>query len=944
MAEHQRTGSSFARNVLPWIVCAAGLFLYLFTLQPWLSLRSLAVTAKVLGWDWWAPNVQNPLYFLVTYPVRWLPQPWQISALNGLAAVCAAGTLGILARSVALLPHDRTIYQRLRERSADGLLSLGANWLPPLLAAGLLAVQMTFWENAVAASQEALNVLLFAGVILCLLEYRLSRRDAWLYGMAFVYGLATTNNWAMIGFFPLVLMVVAVMKKGALLQRRFLLAVTGCGLAGLTLYLVMPAVEAAAGRMTMTYWELLRWQLSLQASSLLGVPKWVLVVLGISSLLPALNLAIRWPSQFGDTSPMGATLTQIFFQIVHALFLAVCVAVFFDPRFSPRGQAEAQGFGISFLTFYHLSALAAGYYSGYFLLIGSVAPEGAWRRAGPLAQAGQKLALLAVWALLPAAPAVVAWRNAPSILGARQSPLRALASHLTANLPAKPAALLSDNPLQLLLVQADYHQRGEACPHLLLDTRALERLACHRLLAARFPDMWKDHFAGTKVGEPIPGVFLIKLLADQARTRDVIYLHPSFGYYFEAFYSRPMGLVAKLKPYQAGMIEPPPLPPQETAANQAFWMTVKAPAPGAGQSRLGADEAVAGRLYARAATEWGVLQQRAGKLPEAKQVFELALAFFPSNRAASINLAVNNELQAGRPASGVSIDTVKDIPSQAANWNAALNEFGFFDEPRLCFSAGQLMAAGGLPRQAALQFIRARTLDPTNTIYHLAEAEMYLQGAMADKTLATLDRLRTQGSLGALNATNQMLAVRLEAMAHAARTNFAAAEQAVRAAEKRHGGHPILLETLAQTLTAAGKFSEALGAVERRLALDSDHIPPLLHKAALHMQLNDAAKAVESLDAVLKRDPKHAAALEMRAVANLRLERYDDARADSRALQKLNPASSIAELGLGEAAHHEKKFDEAVRHFEKALELAPAGSAEAAHAGKRLEELKNGRR
>ncbi len=76
--------------------------------------------AKISGWTW-QPEVLGPVTFLVTYPLRWLPATAIPLALNLFSAVCAALALGLLARSVALLPHDRTDAQRQREGSAFSL-------------------------------------------------------------------------------------------------------------------------------------------------------------------------------------------------------------------------------------------------------------------------------------------------------------------------------------------------------------------------------------------------------------------------------------------------------------------------------------------------------------------------------------------------------------------------------------------------------------------------------------------------------------------------------------------------------------------------------------------------------------------------------------------------------------------------------------------------------
>ena len=100
--------------------------------------------------------------------------------MNGLAAVFGALTLALLVRSVALLPHDRTKEQRQREQSEHSLLSIGLNWMPPLFGALVCGFQLSFWQHSTSGTGEILNLLLFAYVIRCLLEYRLDHKSGWL--------------------------------------------------------------------------------------------------------------------------------------------------------------------------------------------------------------------------------------------------------------------------------------------------------------------------------------------------------------------------------------------------------------------------------------------------------------------------------------------------------------------------------------------------------------------------------------------------------------------------------------------------------------------------------------------------------------------------------------------------------------------------------------------
>src|SRR5437773_1204072 len=271
MQETHDVESTPVPSLLPWVVAAGALVLYLLTLNHWVSLSSLPLVAKVAGWDWVLPH-QAPLFFVLTFPFRWLPAGWQAIALNAFSAVCAALTLALLARSVMLLPHDRTHEQRQRERSEFSLLSIPAAWLPPIFAVLVCGLELTFWENAATATGEMLDLLIFAYLIRCLLEYRIDQRESWLYWFAFVYGIGVTNNWALIGFFPCFLVPVIWIRGRSFFQANFLLRMLGCGIAGLSLYFVLPLALAFSNHPGITFWDALRANLAFQKFMLMNVP------------------------------------------------------------------------------------------------------------------------------------------------------------------------------------------------------------------------------------------------------------------------------------------------------------------------------------------------------------------------------------------------------------------------------------------------------------------------------------------------------------------------------------------------------------------------------------------------------------------------------------------------------------------------------------------------
>ncbi len=932
-----------ARSALPWGAAAGALALYFFTLNHWVTLASLPVAAKVTGWDWWTPTIQSPLYLLLTYPVRFLPTGVQLLVLNLFSAVCAALTLGLLARSVALLPHDRTREQRQRERSEDSLLSLRANWLPPLLAVLVCGLQATFWENATAATGEALNLLLFAYVIRCLLEYRWSQRASWLWRFAFAYGLATTNNWAMAGFLPLFLAALIWVKGRDFFKVRFLLKMAGLGLAGLSLYLLLPLVGSLADDAPLGFTQLLQMQLGLQKNSLLAVPNWVVLILSMTSLVPVVTICIRWPSSFADTSAIGAAVTNFMFRAVHGVFLVICLWAAFDPPFSPR----ALGLGIPFLTFYYLGALCIGYCSGYFLLVFGEGTGHAWEHPSLWERSLNGLLTAAVWVALLAVPVALTWRNLPRLQAANGTALRQFAARTAQALPVKGATVLSDNPVLLLLVSAHHHAENSPHQHLLIDVRSLPFPSYHRALVARFPQRWPDALAGKEVPAPLNAATVSRWISGLAATREVYYLHPSYGHeYLEAFYLLPHGLVYELKAYPPATVSAPTLSAEEMTANESFWASVQAELPALRrniENKIG-DAVVVGGLYSRAANHWGVEQQTHRKLAEAGQSFQLALDLNRENLAAMVNLDFNQHLRRGEPRATSIDESLAKKMYQYRTWAELLGADGPFDEPEFCYQIGRVFARFNLVRQAAVQFTRAQTLEPDNFAYRFALAEMFLAGRATDRTLQTVAELRTSTASLATNLVSQTALLRLEAGAYLQKTNFALAEKLLLDARQKIPNDEAVLQSLAEVYLMSGRFTNALAVIENQLRVSPQNARALLNHGGILIQLKRHKEALAPLEALLKLDPNHLAALLNRAITHFNLGQLDAAQRDYETLrQRLPSADSYKALfGLAEVANLRKQPTEATRLYEQGLKFAPPTSPDAKWAGERLRQLKVG--
>ena len=66
---------TFVQRRLPWIIAAVMLVVYFATLSRWIALPGVVAYARNLGWDW-NPVLFAPVYYVLTYPLRFLPGDW----------------------------------------------------------------------------------------------------------------------------------------------------------------------------------------------------------------------------------------------------------------------------------------------------------------------------------------------------------------------------------------------------------------------------------------------------------------------------------------------------------------------------------------------------------------------------------------------------------------------------------------------------------------------------------------------------------------------------------------------------------------------------------------------------------------------------------------------------------------------------------------------------
>jgi len=964
---------TFVRTRLPWLVAAGALVVYLVTLNRWVSLSSLRQVAMVSGWTW-QPEFSGPLFLLLTYPFRWLPAHLIPLALNLFAAVCASLSLALLARSVVLLPHDRTHEQRHQEIGRSGLLAIRSAWLPPVLAALVCGLQLTFWEHATALASawppqgsgcEMLDLLLFAYVVRCLLEFRVEEEESWLMRAAFACGIGMTNNWAMIGFFPAFVVAVVWIKGLGFFNLRFLGRISICGLVGLMLYLLLPLLHAVANTSVATFWIALKANVNAQMRMLSAFyhppGRQTVELLSLTSLLPVFFIGIRWSSRSGDVNKLAIALTTVMFRVVHALFLVACIWVALDPPFSPRNR----GGGSPFLPFYYLGALTIGYCSAYFLLLFR-RRSGSRRRQPTTAPLLNRVVTGAIWLLLFVTPLALICRNLPQIRTTNGPMLKRFSALMAKALPSDHAVVLSDDPTRSLLLQAFTAQSGKGKDILIVDTAELPWPQYHRFLKRKHPSVWTSD-PPASIAQKAEPLLLASVITLLAQSNSVYYLHPSFGYYFELFYPEPHGLVYRLNPYPTNALFAPPVSKDLIAENDAFWaeadnqtlqplVAILASAnPGKSPGlwdrlmerahlakEVNSDATVLAAFYSRALNYWGVEMQKSGRLTNAASYFERARELKPDNLVAQINLKCNEELRLSGQASVPVPKSIEDEFGKYRNWDEVVSANGPFDEPNFCFEEGQTLVGSSLFRQAAAQFDRAQTMSPTNVVARLRLGQLYIIGRMPDEALKLVERIRAKPDLLAAARNNRVELLLVEASAHLAKGDVGGADAAVAASVRQNPGEESLLATATQAYMNYGCFSNALITIDQQLALAPTNVTTLVNKGYACLHIGAYEQAIAPLTQALSLESTNYSALLNRAIAYLRADKLDAAQQDYEVLRQAFPNAFQIYYGLAEVAWQRKDTNAAIGNYELYLAHAPTNTTEANLVSARLKELRPG--
>ena len=938
---------------LPWIVSLAGLAIFLATLNSFVSLASLATANEVAQWEPYNQTAR-PLLWLLTRPIGWIGGSAQFFAMNLLSAVLAAAALYQLARTVAILPHDRTRDQRNREPHEKGLLSIPLAWVPPVVAAMVCAFQLKFWEHATALTGEMLDLLVFAYCIRCLMEHRLTGKDRWVHFLALAYGLGVTNNAAMIAFFPFFVAALIWIRGMKFFQFPFLFKTVGFGVAGLSLYLLLPIVSAMKGTDGLPFGEALMANLAAQKQMILTpftiMPRLRLqfLLMSMTSLVPLILIGFRWPSMSTETSSLGRNMLSFLFVVAGIAFAGAGIAGSFAVPFGPFKL----GFELfPYLTMYYLMALSIGYFTGYVLLVLLTEPESKWQRSQPAARMiGQAVGYAFLLAVL-AAPVLLAVESSRSIRFTNGPTLNFAMLAKLESLPEQRSAILSDDGFRLILLEAAAQKNGKARNDVLLDTARLKYTNTIAKLSRQHADLagaWPTNF--NLIGELEPIQMLQTAMALQ-KQMPLFYLHPSYGYYFEAFRVAPKAGLYELTPYAEGQLLPPPPTAEQIAVTSAYWDKMDATLFSSLlsiDSRANLDASYLKRLYSLELNDWGVTLQRSGNLTNAQIAFQVAADLKPTNPldeenpgnpVAAANLAYNAYLQKPNgtpPALSPSWQAIIDEP---AVLQGALNAFGLADEPASLIRIGSMLAIGGNMRQSLIHLSRALELSPGNLDILIALSMTRLDLQQPDEALRVLATARSGGVKP--TPAQELQLINVESLAHASKGDLAKGESILRNALAKDRNNLGLETLLTSYYLRTGQLDRALREIDNKLALDPQDETILMDKSALLITANRNSEALAPLDKILAKNPKNLSALQNKATALFKMQRYPEAKAAYELLLATAEKPIYqAYFGLSFVAEIQGDLKEAVKQSELFLKHAPRSVPEFATMQKRKAELK----
>lgn len=925
---------------LPLIVALVAFAFYICTLGGGVTLNSLPLAAHLAGWDD-SPMVGQPLLWLLTLPLKVLPAAWMPVLVKLFAAAMAAAILGLLTRAIQLLPWD---YPWDNSSRLAGL-------LPVLAAVVVCGLEFNFWQEATSSCSELLGLLLLATAVWLLLEYRVRQNMRWLEAATLVWGLGMAENWAMMVTLPLFVAGVIWLMGLRILRLRIALRLVALGLAGFSIYIILPMANGLAPHSPWTLHEAWHTSLHQTKNTVLSLyyqfwrgHRLLTMAVLIYFLVPALPLVVRMRDE-GTYNKSGVDIFQIWiYRCLRVALLLACLWLAFDPTVGLRQIVQHQmGASLSLLTFDYVNALGVAFLAGNLLLSRPVGRHDTYRYTRtryPWKKTVVPPAAAAVLALIAIGLAV---RNAPAISRLNFHPLEEFGDVAVKSLPSGHGVVLSDFPKKLQVFQAALARHGNPADWLAVDTRALPKVEYRAQLERRQPGAgWLTE----NNRHELAPVETLRLLAQVATSNRLFYLHPSFGYFFEGFYLEPTGSIYEMKlRNRKDPLDVPPLAADAMEANEKFWTSLwekdlAALAPSQGrpsglENHLAHYGLVpASRLQDGWLAEWysisldnlAVNLQKQGHLREAQSHLEQALQLNSNNVSARLTLLCNSNLQAS---GNIGMDNVAKVAAQVGGpdkFSQIMSSDGPFDEPTFNCIQGGYFLTEGLLLQAAEQLERVLTLTTNVPTVELAMADIYNQLNMPDRSRKLINHLREEVSNRPANTSVDLQLALVDCCSSLLQTNKANARSALRAVAKQYPDDPQVVSRVLAAYMSFGDFTNALRLADDQVARNPDDATSLDNKAMVLLQSGQTAEAITIYGHILTETNLPWVRVN-RAFAYLTRTNFDLAENDLRELEKDDNVFPMVDFGLATVAEHKQDTNQVAHYLRLCMTNAPAGSA-----------------
>lgn len=936
---------------MPWYAALSGLVLYLATTGAGVELNNLTLTARLAGWDE-TPMVGQPLLWVLTLPIRWLPAACVPVAVKALAALLAAAVLGILARTVQLLPWDRPW---------DGV----AKWAAvlPAAAAGLFCgLEFSFWQEATSDCGELLDLALLATAGWLMLEYSRRRQSVWLEAATIVWGAGMAQNWVMLLSTPLFIAGLIGLLGLRFFQVKAMLRLAALGLAGFAVYAVLPLVNGLSPH---SAWGLGQsWLASLRQTRMEALVvfyqfwrghRLLTLAVTIYFLVPTLPLLVRLRDT-GSGNTFGVDRFQLWlYRALRLALLLACCWLAFDPRIAARQMVYQQmGVWLPLLTLDYLIALGAAFLLGNLILTSLPDAGRENHRRARSAISWKAFVAPAAAGLVAVMAAGLAGRNGPAILHLNFQSLDEFGAAAVDSLPPGGGVLLSDDPRKLAVFEAGLARRHQTSRWLAVDTHRLPMAAYRADLERRRPGGW---LTGKSRHELSP-LESLRLLEHVAESNRLFYLHSSYGYFFEGFYLAPAGLVFEMKLRGRDPLDLPRLPGGLMEANEQVWtglwesqLAGLVPPPahrlnyiqeklkGLGLERPPRmQDRVLEEWYSMGLDAWAVALQREGRLAQARARFEQALALNTNNVSARVSLGCNTNLQGGVRMGVDEVGKVAAALHGPERLNAIMNVDGPFDDPTLSFLLGTSFIDQGLLLQAAEQCERVREMTPGALIPELTLAEIYNQLQMSARSRPLIDHARQEAARLPANNLRDMNLALLDSYAWLLQTNTANARHVLASLVEQYPNDPQINNRVLAWYVSVGDWTNALKLADARLARDPGDAPAMNNKAMILLQGNRPGEAIGLLDRALALTNLPTARLN-RGFARLSQDDFARAEADFLELERESNSAPMVEFGLAVVAEHGHDTNRAAGYLRRCLTNSPAGSPLWLRAQSRLKAL-----